>query len=315
MEKKNVLLTIAYDGTRFSGWQRQPEKRTVQGELERVLSELCCTEIHINGTSRTDAGVHALGQRASFCAEFGIPEERIPLAANNLLTGGKLAGTGDIRILKTEIVPPEFHARFNARGKKYIYRIRCAETPDIFLRNYRYQITENLDIDAMREAAAYIVGTHDFKCFQAAGGEEKETTVRTIHGIDIYETAVNGGGTSRETVYAMCEEAERTNTAAECGDAENACAAAKRRKAENAKTAAEREIAIAVRGDGFLYNMVRIITGTLVEVGLGKRKPSSLADIIASGARQNAGCTAPPQGLYLAEVYYNEQDLKGSMKK
>lgn len=275
MEKKNVLLTIAYDGTRFAGWQRQPAKRTVQGELERVLSELCCTEIHINGTSRTDAGVHALGQRASFCAEFGIPAERLSLAANNMLAGSRLAGTGDIRILKAERVPIGFHARFDARGKKYIYRIRCAETPDVFVRNYRWQIAEDLDIAAMREAAKYIEGTHDFKCFQAAGGEEKETTVRTIHGIEIYETAL----------------------------------------AESKAKVSEREIAIAVRGDGFLYNMVRIITGTLVEVGLGKRKPSSLADIIASGSRQNAGCTAPPQGLYLAEVYYNEQDLKGGMEK
>ena len=125
MEKQNVLLTIEYDGTRFAGWQRQPAKRTVQGELERVLSTLCCMEIHINGTSRTDAGVHALGQRASFCAEFGIPVERIPLAANNMLADSKLAGTGDIRILKAESVPVGFHARFDARGKKYIYRIRC----------------------------------------------------------------------------------------------------------------------------------------------------------------------------------------------
>lgn len=292
MEKKNVLLTIAYDGTRFAGWQRQPAKRTVQGELERVLSELCCTEIHINGTSRTDAGVHALGQRASFCAEFGIPEERLSLAANNMLAGSRLAGTGDIRILKVERVPIGFHARFDARGKKYIYRIRCAETPDVFLRNYRYQITEQLDLDAMREAAKYIEGTHDFKCFQAAGGEEKETTVRTIHGIEIYETALaesKAKVSERQTAAAGCESGAGRST--------------------------EREIAIAVRGDGFLYNMVRIITGTLVEVGLGKRKPSSLADIIASGSRQNAGCTAPPQGLYLAEVYYNEQDLKGGMEK
>lgn len=302
MEKKNVLLTIAYDGTRFSGWQRQPEKRTVQGELERVLSELCCTEIHINGTSRTDAGVHALGQRASFCAEFGIPEERLPLAANNMLAGSRLAGTGDIRILKAERVPIGFHARFDACGKKYIYRIRCAETPDVFLRNYRYQITEQLDLDAMREAAKYIEGTHDFKCFQAAGGEEKETTVRTIHGIEIYETAL---------AESKAKVSECQTAAAGCESEAGGSAKCEVEISRNT----EREIAIAVRGDGFLYNMVRIITGTLVEVGLGKRKPSSLADIIASGSRQNAGCTAPPQGLYLAEVYYNEQDLKGGMEK
>lgn len=323
MEKKNVLLTIAYDGTRFAGWQRQPAKRTVQGELERVLSELCCTEIHINGTSRTDAGVHALGQRASFCTEFGIPEERLPLAANNMLAGSRLAGTGDIRILKAERVPIGFHARFDARGKKYIYRIRCAETPDVFLRNYRYQITEQLDLDAMREAAKYIEGTHDFKCFQAAGGEEKETTVRTIHGIEIYETALaesKAKVSERQTAAAGCESGAGGSTKCEVGTSENTKNENRTsRNAECSLAAAgrstEREIAIAVRGDGFLYNMVRIITGTLVEVGLGKRKPSSLADIIASGSRQNAGCTAPPQGLYLAEVYYNEQDLKGGMEK
>lgn len=274
-ENKNVLLTIEYDGTRFSGWQRQPEKRTVQGELERVLSELCGTEVRLNGTSRTDAGVHALGQRASFEASFGIPIERIPLAANNLLAGSKLAGTGDVRISKAELVPPGFHARYNARGKKYIYKIRCAETPDVFLRNYRYQLTERLDTDAMRKAAEYIVGTHDFKCFQAAGGEERETTVRTIYGIEIAETEIASGAPSE-----ACPSTERLSQ----------------------KGAAE--IAVAVRGDGFLYNMVRIITGTIVEVGTGKRKPESLADVIASGSRQNAGCTAPPQGLYLAEVYY-----------
>jgi len=255
-ENQNVLLTIEYDGTHFSGWQRQPGKRTVQGELERALSELCRSQIKLNGTSRTDAGVHALGQRASFTASFGIPVERIPAAANNILMGNRLAGTGDVRIISAETVPPEFHARFSARGKKYVYRIRCAEKPDVFLRNYRYQITKKLDINAMREAAMHIEGTHDFRCFQAAGGEEKESTVRTIYRIDI------------------CEEGEN-------------------------------EIALEVCGDGFLYNMVRIITGTLVETGLGKRKPHTLADIIAGRSRQSAGHTAPPQGLYLAEVYYD----------
>ena len=296
MEKQNVLLTIEYDGTRFAGWQRQPAKRTVQGELERVLSTLCCMEIHINGTSRTDAGVHALGQRASFCAEFGIPVERIPLAANNMLADSKLAGTGDIRILKAESVPVGFHARFDARGKKYIYRIRCAVTPDVFLRNYRYQITEQLDLDEMREAAKLIEGTHDFKCFQAAGGEEKTTTVRTIHGIEIYEAAAN------DNIIAKCDDMTTLSKNIECEREAERSAECEIRTSKNA----EREIAIAVRGDGFLYNMVRIITGTLVEVGLGKRKPSSLADIIVSGSRQNAGHTAPPQGLYLAEVYYDE---------
>ncbi|MBE6030306.1 MAG: tRNA pseudouridine(38-40) synthase TruA [Clostridiales bacterium] len=274
MEKKNVFLKIEYDGTNFYGWQRQPRMRTVQGELEQVLSVVCNTDIKINGTSRTDAGVHALGQQASFEAEFGIPVERIPLAANNLLAGGKMAGCGDVRIISAEVVPEGFHARFDAKGKQYIYKIRCADEPDIFLKNYRYQMTEHLDVSVMREAAKYIVGTHDFKCFQASGGEEKETTVRTVYDLEIIETVT-------DAVKEM-----------------PSGAADRRRRIVQ-------DIEIRISGDGFLYNMVRIITGTLVEVGLGKKKPEDIPAVIESLDRQNAGHTAPPQGLYLAEVYYD----------
>ena len=259
--ERNILLTIEYDGSGFSGWQRQPQARTVQGRLEEVLSRVCATEIKVNGTSRTDAGVHALGQRASFRGEFGIPTDRIMLAANNLLAGGRqaLKGVGDVRITALEEVPPDFHARFNACGKKYRYLIRNLPEPDIFRRNYCYQVPQPLDLTAMREAAAYIVGTHDFKCFQAAGGEEKETTVRTIHRLHIDR----------------------------CGE----------------------DVIIEISGDGFLYNMVRIITGTLVEVGLGKRDPVQLQAIIESRDRQKAGHTAPAAGLYLVEVYYEKQSI------
>ena len=272
-QSKNVLLTIAYDGTNFSGWQRQPERRTVQGELERVLSELCCMPIRLNGTSRTDAGVHALGQCATFSGDFGIPVSRIAAAANNLLAGSKLMATGDVRILSAVEMPPEFHARFDAVGKKYLYQIRCAAQPEVFLRNYRYQLSADLDKAAMNKAASYIVGTHDFKCFQASGGEEKETTVRTIYDLSVLEeksTAVFGQFGSTE--------------------------------------AFGRELVISVQGDGFLYNMVRIIAGTLVEVGLGRRKPEELPEILRSESRARAGHTAPPQGLYLAEVYYKNTE-------
>ena len=257
--ERNIFMTIEYDGSDFCGWQRQPNVRTVQGHLEEVLSHVCGKEINLNGTSRTDAGVHALGQCASFRGEFGIPTDRIMLAANNILAGGRqpLKGIGDVRISSLREMPPDFHARFSSRGKKYRYLIRNLPEPDIFRRNYCYQVPQPLDIESMREAAAYIVGTHDFKCFQAAGGEEKETTVRTI--------------------YRLCVEPR--------GE----------------------DIAIEVSGDGFLYNMVRIIVGTLVEVGLGKREPRELAAIIESGERQKAGHTAPAAGLYLVEVYYEEQ--------
>ena len=155
---KNILMTIEYDGSSFSGWQRQPEARTVQGELEKVLSQVCGTEIRINGTSRTDAGVHAYGQRASFKGDWNIPTDRIRIAANNLLAGGQnsLGSVGDVRISEIEDVPADFHARFNALGKTYIYKIRNCWEKDVFDRNYSYQITRKLDLAAMRLAARQI---------------------------------------------------------------------------------------------------------------------------------------------------------------
>lgn len=252
---RNILLTLAYDGTGFHGWQRQPETRTVQGELEKVLSILCGADISVNGTSRTDAGVHALGQRASFSGDFTIPAERIMIAANNLLSGGmNKASVGDIRILDAEEMPPDFHARFDCKSKRYVYRILNSRTADIFRRNYCWQIAESLDTEAMQTAADYITGTHDFACFQASGGQERKTTVRTVYSLDIVR------------------------------DGE--------------------EIEISVTGDGFLYNMVRIITGTLVEAGRGRINPCQIREIIESRDRTEAGPTAPPQGLYLAEIYY-----------
>lgn len=252
---KNIFMTIAYDGTGFHGWQRQPGERTVQGELERVLSEVCGEPITIDGTSRTDAGVHAYGQCATFQGEFAIPADRIKIAANNYLAGSKNRETGDIRITDIKEVPEGFHARFDAKGKEYLYKISISEEPNVFRKNYAYQIRTPLDTEAMRAAARHIVGTHDFKCFQASGGEEKETTVRTIYALTV---------------------------TAEAGD-----------------------ITIAVSGDGFLYNMVRIIVGTLIEVGLGKRTPESVKDTIESLDRTRAGFTAPAHGLYLNKVFYD----------
>jgi len=254
--KRNLLLTIEYDGSEFSGWQRQPERRTVQGELEKVLSKVCGVPVQINGTSRTDAGVHALGQRASFKLESGIPTDRIKLAANNILAGGKnlASQVGDVRILEVEEKDLEFHARFDSKGKKYRYVIYNGYDQDIFRRKYCYQVSQTLDIEAMKSAAEHIVGTHDFACFQSAGGQERETTVRTVYSLDVF---TNGS-----------------------------------------------DVIIEIAGDGFLYNMVRIITGTLVEVGLGKRNPDELVGIIESTDRTKAGHKAPAEGLYLVEVYY-----------
>lgn len=250
--ERNILLTIQYDGTAYSGWQRQPQPhlRTVQGEVEKVLTKLCAMPIRVEGSGRTDAGVHALGQRATFHGEFSIPTDRIAFAGSNLLPP-------DIRITEAVEVPSGFHARFNAKGKKYTYRIVNSSQKDPFRRNYAYFVEGKLDEDAMRQGGAAMIGTHDFKCFQAASQSPKEDTVRTIYALDITRS----------------------------GDT----------------------ISLDVVGSGFLYNMVRIITGTLLDVGSGKIRAEDMGRIIKSRDRTRAGHTAPPQGLYLAEVYYEER--------
>lgn len=261
--ERNFLLTVEYDGTGFSGWQRQPGKPTVQGNLEQALGAVLGRTIKVNGTSRTDAGVHAYGQRANFCGDFGIPSDKLAFAVNNRLAAGMKGKNipGPIRITEVREMPLDFHARFDSKGKTYIYRIRNSRIPDVFQRNYCYQITQPLDAEAMQKAAQQITGTHDFACFQASGGNERETTVRTVYKLDVLREG--------------------------------------------------QDIYIIVTGDGFLYNMVRIITGTLVEAGLGKRDPESIAAVIQGKDRQKAGHTAPPQGLYLKKIYYDLQEVPG----
>lgn len=309
---KNVLLTIAYDGTALSGWQRQPGRATAQGEIERSLARVLGRAVPIAGVSRTDAGVHALAQKASFQLDSPIPLPNLQIALNNILLSNndinrnnlkkfkkipnfnmhnqdekildnsfdlqefnnclksamqvenKLSevNAGAIRITNIEEKPEGFHARFSCVGKKYVYKLDASENPSIFERNYYYQLKnvkkQKLDIEAMKKATTYIVGTHDFACFQAAGGTPRETTVRTIYSLDIL-----GAG----------------------------------------------KLEIHIVGDGFLYNMVRIITGTLVDVGNGKIKPEQVKSIIEGKDRQSTGHTAPPCGLYLAEVYYDKTFL------
>ena len=264
--EKNVLLTIEYDGTGFSGWQRQPEVRTVQGTVEKVLTELVGEQVVVDGVSRTDAGVHARDQKALFCADLRIPVEKLAKVMNDRLQGRpeSRADNDDVRIVSADEVPAGFNLRGSVAGKTYRYSIRCAAEMPVFDRNYRYHIHQNLDAAKMREAAEFINGTHDFSCFQAAGGEPGKTTVRTISDI------------------SLTEEAAGTDA---------------------------RDIHIDITGDGFLYKMVRIITGTLVEVGLGKREPVDLRRIIESRDRAQAGHTAPPQGLCLMKVYFEEDRL------
>lgn len=258
---KNLLLKIEYDGTGFCGWQRQPGARTVQGELEKVLSVLCGQQIVLEGTGRTDAGVHALGQCATFSGDFGIPVNRIAAAANAMLDKNRLHA-GDIRIISVEEVPQDFHARFSAVGKTYIYKIFNGIDMPVFLRNYRYNVKKPLNVELMRQAGRAFVGEHDFAAFMAAGSNLKGGTVRTVYGLGVRQQGA--------------------------------------------------DISVSVTGNGFLYNMVRIIAGTLVDTGLGRIDPKGMADIIAGCERSDAGHTAPPQGLYMAEVYFDEDTMKSA---
>ncbi|MBQ3924788.1 MAG: tRNA pseudouridine(38-40) synthase TruA [Firmicutes bacterium] len=259
--ERNILITIEYDGSAYSGWQIQPNVPTVQGEVQNALRRVLGRDIKINGTSRTDAGVHALGQRASFHLEPGIPTERIAFALNNALPG-------DIRIVSAEEKEADFHARFSAKGKKYIYRMK--HHVSAFESRYFYGVEEGLDMDAVHEAAKIIEGTHDFKCFEAAGADPKDSTVRTIWSLTMDRVREDGavcGGADRSAGYDL-----------------------------------------VVMGDGFLYNMVRIITGTLVDVGRGRIGAGDIYEMLEKKDRTLAGHTAPPEGLYLAEVFYGEDD-------
>lgn len=254
---KNVLIKIEYDGTNFSGWQKQPSARTVQGEIEHVLKYIAMEDVHIHGTSRTDAGVHALGQCATFEWNSPMPVEKLPEVMNRRFGAGgegRSGAPGDIRIISAEVMDDDFHARYSCKGKTYRYIID--KTGDIFRRKqaFQYPGASELDIDAMRKAASYIVGTHDFKCFETAGGTPRETTVRTVSELEITED--------------------------------------------------DKSIIIEITGDGFLYNMVRIIVGTLVEAGSGKRTSESVKEAIESRERCKAGFTSPPQGLYLKQIYF-----------
>ena len=211
--------------------------RLCRDTLKKYCRTFSKREIALSGTSRTDAGVHARGQKASFRTDINIPTERLALVINNILCGyekGAFA-LSPVKIVSAEERPLDFHARFDSKGKKYIYRIRNSKETDIFMRNYMYHVAAPLDMDAMKTAAGYIVGTHDFKSFEASGGTPRETTVRTIFDIDI-----------KENIYRI----DNVND----GDI-------------------GRDIELHVSGDGFLYNMVRIITGTFS--GYRNRQDSS----------------------------------------
>ncbi|MBM7588407.1 tRNA pseudouridine38-40 synthase [Bacillus pakistanensis] len=238
---------VSYDGSGFSGYQVQPDKRTVQGEIEKALSKIHKGSFErITGSGRTDSGVHAMGQVFHFDSNLNISEKKWPTVLNSLLSS-------DISILSAEEVGLDFHARFSVKKKEYRYKIHLQTVRNPFTRHQAFHYPYPLNVEDMRKASLAFIGEHDFTSF-CSSKTDVEDKIRTIYSISL--------------------------------------------------NVDEENLIISYEGNGFLYNMVRIITGTLLEVGRGKITPENVTEILKAKDRTKAGKTAPPEGLYLWKVTY-----------
>ncbi len=251
MGERTYRLILSYDGTRYRGWQRLPKGMTVQGRIEEALSEIFARPVEIDGSGRTDAGVHAVGQVASFHAPY-MPTEKLLAQLRHKLPD-------DIGVHSVELAPERFHARLSAVEKTYCYRIWNPAAPDVFGRHYRVQVPQKLDFSAMERAMSLCLGQRDFAAF-CSNPKMKKSTVRCLKRFDL------------------------------------------ERKGE--------ELCFTLTANGFLYNMVRILVGTILEVGLGQRSLESIPPLFTEGVRADAGETAPAKGLCLMEVRYEHSDLR-----
>ena len=254
---KRIMLEVAYDGTNYCGWQVQPNGITIEEMLNKALSELLREDIVVIGASRTDSGVHAMGNVAVFDTETKIPPEKIKFALNQRLPE-------DIRVQTSREVKKEFHPRHCNSRKTYEYFIYNEKIAMPLTRLYSHFTYLDLDLEKMRKAASYIVGEHDFASFCSAGSQVKET-IRTIYCLDVIKEG--------------------------------------------------NMIKIHIEGNGFLYNMVRIIAGTLIQVGSGVYPPEYVKEIIEAKDRQKAGPTAVAKGLRLVKIEFVEEDLKVSLDR
>ena len=244
---RNIKLTIEYDGKEYNGWQKQPNKLNIQGEIERAIENITGEQVNLIGSGRTDAGVNAFGQVANFKIDSQFPIEKMATAINSQLKKS-------IRIKKAEEVSAEFHSRYNCHSKTYEYVIDNSEQGTAIYRNLTYHVSQKLNVEKMQKAIKYFIGEHDFSSFKSSGTSSK-SSVRIIYDAQIIQK--------------------------------------------------QEKIIIKLTGNGFMYNMVRIIAGTLVEVGLENIKPEEIKDILEAKNRQKSGKTLPPQGLFLMDVEYN----------
>jgi tRNA pseudouridine38-40 synthase len=250
MAVRNIKLIVQYDGSKYHGWQIQPGKRTIQGELVEALSNLVGVRTRVHGASRTDAGVSALGQVALFEIDSPIPTENFPNAINGRLPR-------DIVVTAAEEVSPKFDLLGDVKSKLYRYTIYTGRHRHVLCLNRCWHIPKKLDVTAMNQAAQRLIGTKDFKSF-ASAADKREETVRTIFRCDV----TRGQGSEKDWVY------------------------------------------VDVEGDGFLYNMVRNIVGTLVEVGLGRWTPEKIDEILQAKDRTAAGPLVPAHALCLMWIKY-----------
>ncbi len=251
--KKRIKLIVAYDGTAYHGWQVQPNAVTIEGVLNQKLTELLGEEITVTGASRTDAGVHSLGNVAVFDTKTRIPADKISYALNQRLPD-------DIVVQDSAEVASDFHPRFCDSKKTYEYRILNRRFPIPTLRRDTYFYYRPLDVEVMQKAAGYLVGEHDFKSFCTVGAQV-ETTVRTLYALTV--------------------------------------------------TKDEDVVKIGVTGNGFLYNMVRILAGTLILVGIHEREPEDMKRVLALCDRTAAGPTAPACGLTMVGICYADEEKNG----
>ena len=257
--RRNILLTLEYDGTDYVGWQRQPSYQgvSVQQRLEEALGDILGHTVSVTGAGRTDAGVHALGQRCNFYCDRPVPVEKLALILNHRLPP-------DIRVTCARPVDDAFHARYHARGKHYRYLLERQAPPSAFAGRWSWQLEDEPDLSLMRQAAALLVGEHDFRHFTVSGCETK-TFVRRVQRLELSEPA---------------------------GE-----------KALPPLPGLTRPIVLDITGSGFLYKMVRIITGRLVAVGRGQLTPEEFAGYLSGSCTMNIP-PAPARGLTLMEVFY-----------
>ena len=243
---KNIKLTIEYDGKEYKGWQKQPDRLNIQGEIERAIKTVTGEDVDLIGSGRTDAGVNALNQVANFKTNSSIETNKIPYALNSQLKKS-------IRIKSAEDVDEMFHSRYNCKRKTYQYTINNSEQGSAIFRNMQFHFSQKLDENKMNQAIQYLIGEHDFKSFKSSGTSSK-SSVRTIYEASVW----------RENEL----------------------------------------VKIQLTGNGFLYNMIRIISGTLVDVGIGKIEPTEVKEILEAKDRNKAGKTLPANGLCLINVEY-----------